>query len=140
MKLLGQTKDELDSVFGAPAIARDLLGDVLRGERAWEYRFGTYQLTVGFYADIARYAAFQKTSGGKFEEADLRTVLDLIAPWNSWETKRDSSCFDLAGKDGTGHVVEAHAWQVERYVFAFCPAFDGQPAVAPDKRLVDARF
>lgn len=142
MKLLGQTKEDCDQVFGTAVMTSNLLGDVAHGEKAWEYGVGAYRMRVGFYAGIARYAAFQKNSNISFEQEDLKTVLSLIGAWSDWKGKLESGSFDLVGKDAAGHSVEAHAWHngQKRYLFAWLPALDGQAPVTPDKTAVDAKF
>src|SRR5438132_9114074 len=75
-------------------MATNLLNMVGQGEKAFGFLTGDmdsgFDVTVGFFNDIARYVAFKKRSGRKWEESDLRSVLMQIGPFSNWSSKPGS--------------------------------------------------
>src|SRR5438552_9834181 len=127
MSLLGLSKAQIDGLFEFPMFGESLLDDIRRGEKNWEYDFGNFHVNVGFYDDVARYAAFTKKSGMSFNENDMRSVLALVAPISKWKesasidnppkpnpkkpddqigSRGNTTFFEFSGKDGAQNDVD----------------------------------
>jgi len=65
-------------------LARALLGLGRDGERAWRYRRGDLDYTVGFVGEVARYLAVSKTTGGDFREGDVLALLSGELGMSQW--------------------------------------------------------
>jgi hypothetical protein len=148
MNILLKPKNEVEAHFGKKAtMATNLLNMVGEGEKAFGFRTGDmdsgFDITVGFFNDIARYIAFKKRSGRKWEESDLRSVLMQIGPFSNWSSKPGSDFFDYVEKSSSKIVVaEATGWQSPKrhYAFAFVPTLDGEIGLLPDKSALDQKF
>ena len=147
MNILLKAKNEVEAQFGKKAtMAANLLNMVGQGEKAFGFLTGDmdsgFDVTVGFFNDIARYVAFKKRSGWKWEESDLRSVLMQIGPFSNWTSKPGSDFFDYAEKSGGKIVAEATGWQSPKrhYAFAFVPTLDGEIGILPDKSALDQSF
>lgn len=146
MKILLQSKAEIEAHFGKPAtIAPNLLNMVGQGEKAYGFLTGTmdagFDVTVGFFADGARYVAFKKRSGRPWDEGDLRATLMQIGPWSNW-SKPIGEFFDYVEKNGNEIVAEATGWQTarRRYCLVYIPNVEGDVSIAPDKSSIDPKF
>lgn len=147
MNILLKPKDEVEAQFGKKAtMATNLLNMVGQGEKAFGFLTGDmdsgFDITVGFFNDTARYVAFKKRSGRKWEESDLRSVLMQIGPFSNWSSKPGSDFFDYAEKSGGKIVAEATGWQSpkRRYAFVFVPTLAGEIGLLPDKSALDQKF
>ncbi len=135
MNILLKSKNAVEAQFGKKAMmATNLLNMVGQGEKAFAFLTGDmdsgFDITVGFFKDIARYVAFKKRSGRKWEESDLSSVLMQIGPFSNWSSKPGSDFFDYVEKSGGKIVAEATGWQSPKrhYAFAFVPTLDGEIA------------
>ena len=125
MKILLKSKAAVENHFGKTAtFAGNLLNMVAQGESTCGFLTGTadagFEVTVGFFNEKARYAAFRKRSGRRWEEADLRAVLMQIGPWGNW-IKPITEFVEYIEKNGTDIVAEATGWQTptRRYAFIY---------------------
>lgn len=94
MALLTQAKQDVDAQFGLPVMADNLIDDNnFQGEEAYEYDVGDFQVIVGFYKNIGRYACFTKQSGAilQFAPEDVEACLMLIAPLDQWNSSTDTA-------------------------------------------------
>jgi len=93
MALLIQTKQNVDGQFGPSVMANNLIGgsDAFKGEEAYQYNVGDFQVTVGFYQGIGRYACFTKGTFDpeQFAPVDVETCLELIAPLGQWQSSTE---------------------------------------------------
>jgi len=147
MNILLKAKNEVEAQFGKKAtMATNLLNMVGQGEKAFGFLTGDmdsgFDVTVGFFNDIARYVAFKKRSGRKWEESDLRSVLMQIGPFSNWSSKLGSDFFDYVEKSSGKIVAEATGWQSPKrhYAFAFVPTLDGEIGILPEKSALDQKF
>ena len=147
MNILLKAKNEVEAQFGKKAtMAANLLNMVGQGEKAFGFLTGDmdsgFDVTVGFFNDIARYVAFKKRSGRKWEESDLRSVLMQIGPFSNWSSKPGSDFFDYVEKSGAKIVAEATGWQSPKrhYAFVFVPILNGEVGILPDKSALDQKF
>ena len=147
MNILLKAKNEVEAQFGKKAtMAANLLNMVGQGEKAFGFLTGDmdsgFDVTVGFFNDIARYVAFKKRSGRKWEESDLRSVLMQIGPFSNWSSKLGSDFFDYVEKSGGKIVAEATGWQSPKrhYAFVFVPILNGEVGILPDKSALDQKF
>ncbi len=147
MNILLQSKKDVETQFGKKAtMATNLLSMVGQGERASGFLLGAmdagFDVTVGFFNEKARYAAFRKRSGKKWEESDLRSVLLQIGPFSNWSSQPGSDFFDYTEKSGDKIVAEATGWNTpkRRYAFVFIPVVAGEVGIAPDRSSIDPKF
>jgi hypothetical protein len=147
MNILLKPKKEVEAHFGKKAtMATNLLNMVGQGEKAFGFLTGDmdagFEITVGFFNGIARYVAFKKRSGRKWEESDLRAALMQIGSFSNWSSKPGSDFFDYAEKSNSKIVAEATGWQSPKrhYAFAFVPTVDGEIGILPDKSALDQKF
>ena len=147
MNLLLQTKEEAERHFGKQAtMAPNLLGLVGQGEKAFAFLIGDmtqgFEITAGFFNDMARYLAFRKRSGTEWNEGDLRAALMQIGKYSNWSLKPGSDYFDYAEKNGRETVAQATGWQSPRrhYAFAYVPDVPGEIGLMPDKTAIDQKF
>lgn len=127
-------------------MATNLLNMVGQGEKASGFLTGDmdsgFDVTVGFFGDKARYIAFKKRSGRKWEESDLRSVLMQIGSISNWITKTGSDFFDYVEKSAGTVVAEATGWQSprRRYAFVFVPTVPGEIGLLPERSALDQKF
>jgi hypothetical protein len=147
MNILLQSKEEIEGQFGKKAtMAVNLLNMVRQGEKAFGFLTADmdsgFDLTVGFFNNKARYVAFKKRSGRKWEESDLRSVLMQIGPFSSWTSKPGSDFFDYAEKSDGKIVAEATGWQSpkRKYAFVFVPTLAGEIGLVPDRSALHQKF
>ena len=147
MNILLKAKNEVEAQFGKKAtMATNLLNMVGQGEKAFGFLTGDmdsgFDITVGFFNDIARYVASKKRSGRKWEESDLRSVLMQIGPFSNWSSKLGSDFFDYVEKSSGKIVAEATGWQSPKrhYAFPFVPTLDGEIGILPEKSALDQKF
>lgn len=147
MNILLKSKSEAETHFGKKAtIAPNLLSMVGQGEKAYGFLTGAadagFEVTVGFFNEKARYVAFKKRSGRKWEESDLRSALAQIGSLSNWPIKAGSDFFDYAEKVGDKVVAEATGWHTPRrkYAFIFIPTLEGEIGLAPDRSSIDPKF
>jgi hypothetical protein len=147
MNILLKSKKEVETHFGKKAtMATNLLSMVGQGEKACGFLLGAmdagFDVTVGFFNDQARYVAFKKRSGKKWEESDLRAVLMQIGSFSKWTSKPGSEFFDYVEKIGDKIIAEATGWHTpkRRYAFVFVPTVDDQIGIAPDRSSIDPKF
>lgn len=147
MNVLLKSKAELEKFFGKKStMTPNLLGMNLQGEKA--YRFSAagmnqgYEITVGFFNDKARYAAFKRKSSGPWSEADTRATLMQIGPWEFWASKPGSDFFDYLEKEADKVTGSATGWHTpkKKYSFVYLPVVAGETAIAPDKSAVDSKM
>jgi hypothetical protein len=144
MKLLLKSKSEVERHFGQQAtMAINLLDMVNHGERAWGFLLGAmdngFDVTVGFFNDKARYAAFKKRTASKWNEGDVRAVLMQIGRFSDWSYKAGSDFFDYTEKSGDNIIAEATGWQTpsRTYAFVYVPTIEGDIGITPDKNHLD---
>ena len=147
MNILLKTKQEAETQFGKKAtIGQNLLSMVGQGEKAFSFLTGAadagFEVTLGLFNDKARYIAFRKRSGRKWEESDLRSALSQIGSLSNWTIKPASDFFDYAEKSADQIVAEATGWQTpnRKYAFIFVPAVKGEIGLAPDRSSIDPKF
>lgn len=147
MNILLKSKKDVETHFGKKAtMATNLLSMVGQGEKAFGFLLGAmdagFDVTVGFFNDKARYVAFKKRSGKKWEESDLRSVLMQIGSFSNWSSKPGSEFFDYVEKSGDKVIAEATGWNTprRRYAFVFVPTVEGDIGIAPDRSSIDPRF
>jgi len=147
MNILLRSKSEVEAQFGKKAtMAINLLNMVAEGEKAFDFLTGDmdsgFDVIVGFFNGKARYAAFKKRAGRKWDESDLRAVLMQIGSFSNWTSKPGSDFFDYAEKNGGKVVAEATGWQSpkRRYAFVFVQTLDGEVGVVPDRSALDQKF
>ena len=143
MNILLQSKSDVEKHFGKKAtMATNLLGMVSQGEKASGFLEAAFDVTVGFFNDRARYVAFKKRSGKKWEESDLRSVLMQIGTFSNWSSTPGSDFFDYAEKSEGKIVAEATGWQTpkRRYAFIYIPVVTGQVGIIPDRSSIDPKF
>ena len=147
MNILLQTKESAEGHFGKAAVmAPNLLGMVGEGERAFAFLTGDmsqgFEITLGFFNEKARYAAFKKRTGTPWGEGDLRAALMQIGAYSNWSVKSSSDFFDYTEKAGKQIVASATGWQTprRRYVFAYVPDVAGEVGLLPDKTAIDQKF
>ena len=147
MNILLKAKNEVEAQFGKKAtMATNILNMVGQGEKAFGFLTGDmdsgFDVTVGFFNDIARYVAFKKRSGRKWEESDLHSVLMQIGPLSNWSSKPGSDFFDYVEKSRGKIVAEATGWQSPKrhYAFPFVPTLDGEIGILPEKSALDQKF
>jgi len=156
MAILGENPTTVGAALGASMMGQSLLEQTQDGENAVAYIVGDYQVTVGFFNDVARYVAFAKTSGESFADGDVIAVLSMIAPWAAWTKTSDAMSASKAGtigtmgslteyefvkKDSVGNVVlEFDGWHrtTKGYVFVYYSGIN--PAIAPVEAQLDAKF
>lgn len=147
MNLLLNSKKDVEKQFGKKATtASNLLGLVGQGEKASGFILGGldggFDVTIGFFNDKARYVAFKKKSGKKWEESDIRAVLMQIGPFSNWTSKPGSDFFDYVEKNGDKVVAEATGWHTpkRKYAFVFIPVVAGEVGIVPDRSAIDPKF
>jgi hypothetical protein len=147
MNILLKTKKEVEAHFGKKAtMATNLLNMVGQGEQAFGFLTGDmdsgFDVTVGFFNGKARYIAFKKRSGRKWEESDLRFALMQIGPFSNWTSKPGSEFFDYVEKSGREVIAEATGWHSpkRRYAFVFVPTVEAEIGILPDKSALDQKF
>ena len=147
MNILLKTKAEVEGQFGKKAtMAINLLNMVGQGEKAFDFVTGDmdsgFDVIVGFFNDKARYVAFKKRAGRKWDESDLRSVLMQIGSFSNWTSKPGSDFFDYSEKSGGKIVAEATGWQSakRRYAFVFVPTLAGEIGLVPEKSALDQKF
>jgi hypothetical protein len=147
MEILLKSKAEVERHFGQSAtMATNLLDMVAQGEKAYGFLLGGmtagFDITVGFFNDKARYAAFKRRAGSQWNEGTLRAVLMQIGPYANWTVKPDSDYVDYVEKSGDTIVAIATGWQTPRrgYAFVYVPTVSNEIALMPDKFAVDAKF
>ena len=126
-------------------MAINLLDMVDEGEEAYGFLTGSmddgFDITVGFFNDKARYAAFKKRTATLWNEGDLRTVLSQIGRYADWSREAGSDYFDYTEKQGANIVAEASGWQtpLRTYAFVYIENVDGDVTIMPDKNAVDQK-
>ena len=150
MNILLSSKDDVTKFFHKQGMfATNLLDMVGEGEKAYNWLLGDmtngYDVTIGFFHEKARYAAFKKRAGDAWSEADTRACLMLIGAWGNWSSKPGSEYFDYSEKDGSNppkEIANATGWQghVRRYAFVYVPVVPGEIALAPVKTAIDQKF
>ena len=146
MNVLLKSLPEVETHFGKKAtIAISLLDMVNEGERAFGFLLGSmdagFDVTVGFFNDKARYAAFKKRSATFWNEEDIRSILSQIGRFADWSYKAGSDFFDYTEKHGDDIVAEAMGWQTpaRTYAFVYVANVDGEIGIAPDKNALDQK-
>lgn len=156
--LLGSSKSEVDRLLGRPVMARSVLG--LKGEKAWAYGQGDFEILVGYLNDIARYCAMKRRRGPNTEltPAELAGALAFNAPASLWTIEIPDAPKKPATPPRRKPATESHPTSylayVERdpkakdrvlreirgwmpggkpYAFFFLPALDGQPPILPSE-------
>lgn len=101
-----------------------------------------FEITIGLYNDVVRYAAFKKMSSKKWEEGDIRVCLMHIGPFQCWASKPGPEYFDYAEKTGEKVLAEATGWYSQKYKYAFIyvPVVEGQVAIIPDRSALDKKI
>lgn len=170
MALLTQSKQQVDQQFGSSTPASNLIGGFFDGEQAFQYDLGQFQVIVGFYQNIARYACFTKATlaDQAFTPIDVTTCLMMIdapADWKSSVVADASPAAASTGghgpapvviggtgvttqyqctiKDADGNSVGVLAWHrtTKPYVFAYCPMMaPPQRAIAASPAQIDKNF
>jgi len=147
MNVLLGSKVGSEAHFGSKSVmAINLLGMNFQGEKAWKFTppgmNEGFEITIGLYNDVVRYAAFQKMSSKKWEEGDIRVCLMHIGPFQCWASKPGSEYFDYAEKTGEKVLAEATGWYSQRYKYAFIyvPVVEGQVAIIPDRSALDKKI
>ena len=146
MHILLKSKSEVEAQFGKQAMMGiSLLDMILQGEKAYRFLLGTlddgWDVTVGFFNDKARYAAFKKRTASKWNEGDTRAVLMQIGRFSDWTYKPGSDFFDYTEKSGNDIVAEATGWQTpsRTYAFVYVPIVEGDVGITPDKNNLDQK-
>lgn len=165
MALLTQTKQQVDQQFGSPTPAINLIGGFFDGEEACQYDLGQFQVIVGFYQTIARYACFTKAGLDEqaFTPIDVTSCLMMIDSPSAWKSSAGtgaspaghaSAAHEIGGtgtttqyqctiKDAGGNNVGVIAWHrtTKPYVFAYCPMMmPPQRAIAASPIQIDKHF
>ncbi len=149
--LLGSTKTEIDRLLGKSVMAPSVLG--LRGEKAWSYTQGDFEIVIGFLNDLARYSAVKRRRGPntEFSPPELAGALSLNAPASLWTVEtpeapkkpaaqprrkaatepRFPSYFSYVEKDPKLKekvIREVRGWMPggKPYAFFFLPALNGE--------------
>ncbi len=126
-------------------MAANLLDMVGQGERAYGFLVGSmdagWDVTVGFFNNKSRYAAFKKRTASRWNEGDLRAVEMQIGPHSNWSQAAGSDYIDYAEKQGDTVVAEATGWQTpaRTYAFVYVPSVPGEIMIAPDKNALDQK-